>query len=330
MNYKKYILGVIDSPEDYRDLTPEKMNIAFTETPITEIISKYRSNVYNQGNFGQCVAFSTAGIIEAANLKERGIRTRYSTSFIYGNRNDKDYQLEGMMPREGLSRIARYGTCEYDKFPLLGDYPTCKAEFIKRKDELIPIAMPQKIYAYCRLSSTQFEKFIQKYEIPVLATISVYESFYNTGIDGIVPPKSGNFCGGHAMQLVGSKIINGKKYAVCQNSWSDAWGNKGLCYIDYISMPFTEIWGMIDANPKQDISLPQKFMYVIGETYYAIDDKLFNFDVAPLLINARTYVPLRHWEHLGYSIKYTNSNQPNGIGSTIELIRGGEQNYNEF
>jgi len=329
IDYKDYLLGSIDSPDDLRDMTPDKLGIVMAEAP-QEVLAQYRANVYNQGAYGQCVAFATASIIEAANFKERGIRTRYSTAGIYGNRDAADYQGEGLIPREALKRLSRYGTPPYSDFPLLDDYPSCKASWDTKRDNLIPLAMPQKIWAYCRLSATQIDAFISKYQIPILCTIAVYDSFYNTGVDGIVPAKAGSFRGGHSMQLIGTKYIGSTKYAIVQNSWGTSWGNGGLCFIDYASMPFVELWGLIDANPKQEINLPQKILYVIGETYYGVDDKLLNFDVAPILQNNRAYVPVRHWEHPGYGIKWKPSGKPNGLGSVIELTRGGESDDGDF
>lgn len=56
---------------------------------------------------------------------------------------------------------------------------------------------------------------------------------------------------GHAVYLVGAKLINGKKYIKFINSWGTGWGEKGFGYFgeEYLSNMFS-LWTLIDQiNP---------------------------------------------------------------------------------
>ena len=64
-----------------------------------------------------------------------------------------------------------------------------------------------------------------------MIVIDVYDNFYDVGHDGIVPERSGNCLGSHAMVIVGWTKIGNSEYYVVQNSWGSEWGDNGYCYI---------------------------------------------------------------------------------------------------
>lgn len=65
----------------------------------------------------------------------------------------------------------------------------------------------------------------------VIASYLVTSGWYSTGKDGIIP-MYGNIEGGHAVLIVGWKIINDKRYWIILNSWGKEWGDNGFGYIE--------------------------------------------------------------------------------------------------
>jgi hypothetical protein len=317
-----FVNGVIKSPEDKRDFTIDKVGIALATTFPENYTVPYLPDIYNQGNFGLCNAFSVAKIKEAMELKERGVRIRYSPAFIYANRADNDWQGEGMMPRESLKRICRYGVCEYDKFSLLNDYPNCRTQFISKIKEYIPIALPQKIKTYVALSKVdEIKTFLMNEQIPVLFAMSLTNTFFNTGADGIMPKPEGEIVGGHAMIIVGYRLINNREYWIVSNSWGEGFGDKGYCYIP-IETPLIEVWGLTDRNPNEEINKPQLIQMIVGDKMYATETEIKYMDVAPFIKDGRTFVPIRFVaEALGYKVDYYTDSDNRKI---IIITDGGE------
>ena len=70
---------------------------------------------------------------------------------------------------------------------------------------------------------------------PVIIGFTVYESFEGNAIakNGIMPmPKtSEKVLGGHAVLVVGYKLINGQPYWIVRNSWGTGWGDGGYFYM---------------------------------------------------------------------------------------------------
>ena len=59
----------------------------------------------------------------------------------------------------------------------------------------------------------------------------VFESFEDTGHDGMVPPGVGGLLGGHANLLCGWRLnAQGGVEYISRNSYSGAWGDDGYCY----------------------------------------------------------------------------------------------------
>lgn len=332
MDYRNFINGAIPSPPDDRDYTIDKFNVVSASLLPAEYTIPCVPDVQNQGQFGQCVAYALAGIKQSQEWKERGIKKRYSPAFIYANREITDWQGEGMFPRQALKRLCKHGTCEFDDFPLMGTYPTCKTEFNQKINQLLPIALPQRVHAYARLKKAQeIKRCLYEFKTPVLVCVNVYDSFYNTKKNGIVLPPSGSNNGGHAMIIIGWKIINGKCYFIVQNSWDLTWADSGLCYIDFDTYKFTECWAVLDQNPQQEINKAIEILLTIGNKRMVVDNKPVEMDTAPFYKDSRTFVPLRFVsEALGYTVQWYNTNLFGDNGDMIVITNGGEKTLDEL
>jgi hypothetical protein len=319
-------LGAMLSPPDDRDKTLNDFGIALLGALPQAYIHPYIPTVGNQGSYGMCVAFAISSIIESLEYQERGRRVPYSKAWIYGNREQDDFQGEGMYSREGLKQVSRLGTPELSLLPIIGTYPACKDAISKDINLLLPNAISQKIKGYVRLRNIQEVKtFIYTYECPILVIIDVYESFYNTGSDGIVSPNSGTYYGRHAMIAHGWYIIDGKPYIYGQNSWSEQWGKGGFWYIDPTTCPFVEMWGLLNELPQSVTDRPKEILMTIDNNKMIIDGKEKVIPQGPIIYNDKTMIPVREFaEALGYKVKYYPSGDPKGKGSLVYIKNGGE------
>lgn len=313
--------GFIPSELDERDYGIDKIGIKYNNAEDKNyFLVKYIPNVYDQKNIGQCVAFSLAKIKEAQELKERGVRIRFSNSFIYANRDDRDYQGEGMYPRQALKRLSKYGTSKYDYFDKLDTYPNVKNDFDNRINELLPLGLSQRINTYVRLKNNEeIMAFLESENVPALYCIELFENF-NT-IRGVIPMPKGKSLGGHAMIVCGWMTLGGKKHWIVSNSWSENWGVNGYCYIPF-DYPLMEVWGTTDRNPQDEFNKKQRISFVANTPLMITDTKAVMMDVNTIIQNGRTLVPVRFIaEALNLDIEYERL--PDGR-EIITLTNGGE------
>jgi C1A family cysteine protease len=73
---------------------------------------------------------------------------------------------------------------------------------------------------------------------------TVYDSFENTGADGIVPtpnPAAEKILGGHGVLVVGYDDAN--QWWIIRNQWGADWGANGYCFMRYgYEQYWTEAW----------------------------------------------------------------------------------------
>lgn len=71
---------------------------------------------------------------------------------------------------------------------------------------------------------------------PIVFGFKVYESFEQTGADGIVKmpdTKTEQLLGGHCVVCTGFCKKDGKDYFIIRNSWGDKWADGGYCYMPF-------------------------------------------------------------------------------------------------
>jgi C1A family cysteine protease len=112
-----------------------------------------------------------------------------------------------------------------------------------------PKASKYKILKYAKVKNPNLVKqAIYRDKAPVMLNYHVYDSFFNTGKDGIVKANSGADNGYHCMTIVGFKKIKGTNYFIVQNSWGTSWGDKGYCYIPFTHKSIDEMWTITDGK----------------------------------------------------------------------------------
>ena len=254
--YKKYIPGVLPSPIDERDYTPQKLglnlNILCAEAPLPDDFSlEYPSKVKNQFLVGSCLAHAISYCDEMEYYKKNKVFVPYSVGFPYANRNATDNQLKGLVFRQAVDHEVKEGNCYNSDFDYNIEYPDILAVFNPIKDELYKKAAVNKDKSYLSLRTDTFDEiraFIYKYKKPVKIAISLYDSFYNTGSDGIVPLKSGNYKGGHGVACIGWKKDTSAPLGYRLkfiNSYGENWGLNGY---GYIADTVNECYGMLEND----------------------------------------------------------------------------------
>lgn len=311
--------GYIPSPDDPRDRT---MPMLATES--FEVMAKYIPNVvYDQGRYGMCVAFSLAFVMAAMEMRQRGALVELSPAWIYGNRTADDYQGEGMMPRQALKAVSKFGAVKKHQMDAAGTYPFCKALVSQRSKELDGEGLPHRIKGYVRLRSMlDVCNYISRFELPVLFGCNLKASFEQTGSDGIIPSPAGESLGGHEMVLLGVQMHDGRLQFVGQNSWSDRWGNKGRFILDPEHYTL-EMWGIIPEEADDIYKRPKQIMMTIGSNKMLTDVGVITLPQAPLIVaSGNAMVPLRApFEAIGYKVKFYWMADGRHV---ISMIDGGE------
>lgn len=260
MDYKNIPLNAIPSPEDQRDFLISRL-IAKVNVFPDEFEIVYNYDILNQGNVSSCVPHSIEGYCRSiTEEKQSGIYQLFSPGFRYGLRDSDDYKGAGMYPREALDSALKFGSVPYNVFPYNEEYDLVKARIEKDKDNLLTIAEEFKISAYCRLYTVDEIKNALIQLGMVTICIPIYESFYDTGSDGLVKnPDINNeeLYGYHEVTIYGWRKDN--KWG-CLNSWSDGWGDKGKFYINF-DFPITEAWSITDNIEPHPEPEPEKQLY---------------------------------------------------------------------
>lgn len=259
MDNKDYILGVIDSPVDLRDYDYSMISSLSEKIDIPkEFILDYDYPILCQGQIGSCVAHALSEMksyIDAVNSNDM-----YSVGFIYANRQENDYKGTGMVTREALKNLVKFGDCKKTSFSVNEEYPSIVTTLDKyNKEKLLDEADDHKSLAYISLSTEDIKEYLVKYQKPILLTCHVYDNFYEANTNkGIIPSTpNGSKQGSHAMLCIGYK----EDELILINSWGDWNGDKGKYYLDIDSNIIKELWALEDIK---NVKVPEVKIYKVG------------------------------------------------------------------
>ena len=128
--------GAIFSGYDARDYKLVYTASAQKKFPQSFTLDMKNVRIKDQGNVGSCVAHSLSSIIEFYNYHQTHTDKQMSVGYIYGNRSTSDYKDEGMVMRDALEAVHKYGDVEYSLFPYNEEVPAWVLPFI-RYEEII-------------------------------------------------------------------------------------------------------------------------------------------------------------------------------------------------
>ena len=296
MEEEKYILGAIESPVDLRDYTYDMLTMATVPIDIPYGFRfDYPYDILNQGLIGSCVAH---GLSEMRNYIDGvPIDDTYSVGFIYANREDSDTQGHGMVTRQALKNLVKYGDCKKKDFPINEEYPAILNTLEKYgKTQLLEKASQHKSLAYIKLDVKEIKEYLVKYNKPIAITVYVYDNFYEACNNGGKIPSvpKGNKRGSHLMIIIG---YEGDKLIIV-NSWGEYSGDKGIFYLDINSEIIKELWALED---ELNLNRPVKKTYTIGwnkEIVNGVTKWNYSND-GKTLIKGKWIQPKDKWYYIG-------------------------------
>lgn len=254
MDAEKHIYaatGMIKSPDDDRDYPLAKL-IVKAELPPASYRNEIKAPVYNQRDVGCCVACSLATCKYLIEMAQLGEARPFSVKYIYGNRDESTNHEEGMIPREALKVLKKFGDCHWDLFSGYAEYPVSNDEYIKNKARYDTDAYPYRISSYYRLKT----KLDIMTAVSTLGVVTIacpaHESLFFPDENNFVKyDAKEEIYGYHEMTLIG--YDNVKKYWIIQNSWGKEYGEDGIVYIS-MDYPIVEAWAIVDEIMEHELT----------------------------------------------------------------------------
>ena len=281
------------SPKDNRDF----LDVAIVpmdfmgDYPSDYIIENKQYPIYNQGQYGMCVAFAAKRVMEHMEAKEHRQYTPMSAGFIYRNRKTGDlmhmFNTNGMVAREALNHLVSDGVCAESIYSWMGNWQDLSPEEKKKPldDTLFPLAY-YKFDRYFKLTSDEgIMSHLTLNKTGVMITIPVTNKFKG-GINELVHIDWAldNVVGYHEMVIEGWKTIDGVKYWIVANSWGDWWGDKGYCYLPF-GYAMSEMYATFNEENNPSYYHVQVGAFADKENAKDLRDKLVSWGYPTYLVS---------------------------------------------
>lgn len=236
-----FVPGLLKSPYDKRDYKLKQ----FFPLGVIKIPNHYESPeisfIYNQGNSSECCACAYSSLRYMQEKEQSGLTEAFSPTYTYGSREPVEV-YEGMYIRNCLKKARSVGSILYKELPGFYDVTKAMALVNAKKAEYLEKGNPFRITGFyvCR-SRAEMQTGIMTCKA-VMTGIPVFDRMYDVKSDGVVPYDPNvdiNSNGGHCILLTGWKIVDGKLYWRCLNSWGDDYGDHGYFWLPE-EYPFME------------------------------------------------------------------------------------------
>ena len=253
------------SPRDDRDHTLAMYlpGIALAASDLPEEIGTANVAAYpgirNQGLEGTCGGHGGRSVKQTAERRQRrspsGMARVPEMSprgiYVLAQRAGGYEGEEGVYTRDVCKALANTGTPREKDWPYRARYDGKwqPQDIGTPAPRWLTYAKPWRIGAYARLNTLEEILFTLEHGGPVLMSMTLHESFMDTGADGRVPMPTGQEIGGHCMAFMGAH--QGMREFIVPNSWDTDWGDKGWCRImfDHFMDVEHEAWGLPDYLP---------------------------------------------------------------------------------
>lgn len=278
--------------------------------------------IMDQGKFSACVGYSFILAKQILEYQHTNKWIDFDPFMLYGTRKEREYQGLGMYSFQAVNTLLHEGAFFKRDFGIEEEVPKLinivknwknlhKTEVLKAKDYCIS--------GYSEITSNNEVKVALKNKMPVCAQWPIYESFYNTMDDGIVPipnTKCEELTGYHEMVIVGWT----REHWIVVNSWGQGFGFKGMYLIPF-DFKFTEAISISDTITPSKYKA-REIILKINELKYYVDGNEKEFDTVPYIKNDRTYIPIRFIsECLGCSIEWFDESKEAIIRSEEAIIK---------
>lgn len=271
-------LGWIPDVPDIRDITvsdvknelPRTLDVTPNPSDLPKVVDnrKWCSNIEDQGNLGSCTANSIVSLFEYMENKAGNKHVDGSRLFVYYN--SRKYagfpvsQDTGSYIRSSVKAVVMDGICEEN----IWQYDVSKFSVEPSK---LAYSNAQRFRGtkYIRLDD-RLEGLVDRIKsfvnngYAVTFGFSVYDCVQDISSKVPVlpfPSKGEKLQGGHAVTIVGydseapsRNYRNGyetKGAMLCQNSWSERWGQRGFFYIPFeyfTSQLAMDVWSITSID----------------------------------------------------------------------------------
>lgn len=248
--------GAIPSQKDVRDYQGVATTSSFPQEWELKMV-----RVKNQGSVGSCVAHALSSTIEYFNSIQNDDTTEMSVGYIYGNRTGSLYKKEGMIIRDAISNVCKYGDVSHSDFPYHREVPEAINKFEELKDSLYERGYPNRFTSYYKLKNIDDIKASLMNNGPVIMSMKWYKDI--TVKSGVLTTNKGKYNGNHCMVIYG---WNDKGWKIL-NSWGIFWGNGGKAILPY-DVPLNEAWGIVDTYTTKssvDLDIKKPFNSTFGK-----------------------------------------------------------------
>ena len=211
------------------------------------------SPVRDQGDEGTCVGFATAaGMKEYQEKIDYGKLVLLSPRFVYSEckKIDGMPEAEGTTIRTAMQVLKTKGVCR-EKFWQYRPHQKDKAQKGARGD-----AKKFQVISYARILNLDELRLSLATKGPCVIGVEVFKGFLETK-SGLVPApgKKERSLGGHAVCIVG--YDDQKGLVKFKNSWSEAWGKKGLGFLPYayVERYMMDAWSSVDIEDPSPLTI---------------------------------------------------------------------------
>ena len=263
MNFMNEVITSCFDVRDYR------INAA-TNFPAT-YICPVLIPIKNQGTKPTCVAHALASLVEYHNKVQTKKQNTFSTEFIYGLRDVGYYVGDGMMIRDGLNTICKYGDTYKKDCSGNNDVKQAMENVSSRIDNLKDLAYPHRISAYYRCTTEDEIKTALLEHGPVVASMNTYENavIFNDQYIADDRSKSGRHC---------VLIVGWNNYGwLVHNSWGEGYAGDGKFTLPF-DYKLNEAWGVTDniVDDLESSIITKKTENKFTKILYIIYNKLAN------------------------------------------------------
>ena len=261
-------MDVIKSPYDARDYTIT----ADKEFPASFALETVP--VKNQWFTPSCVAHALSSVCEYHHKRQHGEYARFSTEFLYGLREDGYYIGNGMVIRDGLNTLLKYGNVFEGDCEGNHNYTYAMNHVAKDVDHLKELAYPHRISAYFKINNAdELKTALMKHGVVVVSMdthnlhILVNDVYKYTELGG---------SGRHCVFIYG---WNEKGWLV-QNSWGYLYGWDGRFIVPF-DFKFNEMWGITDNITDGNVNKPKRNR--ILDIIYSVINALVNLFIEKIM-----------------------------------------------
>jgi len=225
--------------------------------PDTADLRPWCSAVEDQGRLGSCGPNASTGAMELLYNKLGIPFAELSRLFLYKNTRNimGTSQDDSGVDNASMFKAAKdFGVCPEKEWP----YDISK--FKKTPPvSCYKSALKRQLTQYARLESlNEIMEAVGVKKVGVVIATTVYSSFESdevakTGMVPVPDTRKEKNLGGHDMLIVG--YDKPKRLLLVRNSWSDAWGIKGYCWIpfEYVEKGIAnEFWAVLAEETGED------------------------------------------------------------------------------